>query len=389
MISRISLFLAIIVLGVLPGAVSAATLTSARTVVVSEPVSENLYVAGSDVTLAAPLGGDLVASGGTLSVSSTIAGDAALAGGKVEVRKAVQGDVRAVAGELFVDGAISGDLVAAAGTIFASTTATDMHLLGVSVRVAGSGGNVMVYGADVYLSGLLKGDVLVTASDKVFIAEGTQILGSLKYDAPQQVVVPASAVVRDGVTYTGSSAFLPTNEEAKRFALAGAGVLLIVRILAIVIAAGVVAGLFPSLAAMVVERTLRRTPRTAALFALLGFATVVATPVLILFLLISVVGFALAVILTALYVLLLMLAYLYAGLIAGAALSRALFKKDRISWRTAVLGTLALTVVSSVPVLGMVVVCLLTSAALGALIAIAYRAGFSRGNNPLEEDILS
>lgn len=388
MISRISVLLAIIILGTLPLSASAATLTSARTVVVSEPVSENLYVAGSDVTLAAPLGGDLVASGATLSVSSSVAGDALLGGGTINVRKAVAGDVRAVGGELFVDGAIGGDLMAVAGTITASTTATDMHLLGATVRVSGSGGNVMVYGADVYLSGLLQGDVTVTASDKVFIAEGTQITGALKYDAPQQVVVPTSAVIAGGVTYTGSSAFLPTNEEAKRFAIAGAGVLLIVRILAIVIAAGVVVGLFPQLASMVVERTLRRTPRKSALFALLGFATVVATPVLIVFLLISFVGFALAILLAALYVLLLMLAYIYAGLIAGAALSRALFKKDRITWRTAVLGTVALYIVSSVPVLGPLVVCVLTSAALGALIAIAYRAGFSRTSDPLEEDIL-
>ncbi len=388
MISRISVLLAVFILGTLPLSVSAATLTSARTVVVSEPVSENLYVAGSDVTLAAPLGGDLVASGATLSVSSSVAGDALLAGGTINVRKAVAGDVRAVGGEILVDGTIGGDLMAVAGTITASTTATDMHLLGATVRVSGSGGKVMVYGADVYLSGLLQGDVTVTASDKVFIAEGTQITGALKYDAPQQVVVPASAVIAGGVTYTGSSTFLPTNEEAKRFAIAGAGVLLVVRILAIVIAAGVVVGLFPQLALMVVERTLRRTPRKSALFALLGFATVVATPVLIMFLLISFVGFALAVLLAALYVLLLMLAYLYAGLIAGAALSRALFKKDRITWRTAVLGTVALYIVSSVPVLGPLVVCVLTSAALGALIAIAYRAGFSRASDPLEEDIL-
>lgn len=376
MILRISVLLAVIILGTLPLAASAATLTSARTVVVSEPVSENLYVAGSDVTLAAPLGGDLVASGATLSVSSTIAGDALLAGGRVDVRKAVAGDVRAVGGEVLVDATIGGDLMAIAGTITASTTATDMHLLGATVRVSGSGGKVMVYGADVYLSGLLQGDVTVTASDKVFLAEGTQITGSLNYDAPQQVVVPASAVITGGVIYTGSSAFLPTNEEAKRFAIAGAGVLLITRILAVVIAAGVVVGLFPVLAHMVVGHTIRRTPRRFVLLALLGFAAIVATPILILFLLVSFVGIALAVLLVALYVLMLLLAYLYAGLVSGAALSHALFKKDRITWRTAVLGTLALCLVGSVPVIGFIVVSVLTSASLGALMAVVYKASF-------------
>ncbi len=383
---------AVAVAVVLPFSVSAATLQSARTIVVSEPVSQNLYLAGSDLTIAAPLAGDLIATGGNLSVSASVAGDALLAGGTVLVRKPVAGDVRVVGGEVTVDSSVGGDLMIAGGTVSASTTALDTHIAGGTVRVSGSGGNVMVIGADVYLSGTICGDALVTASDKIFIAEGTVITGALKYDAPQQVSVPATATIGGGVTYTGSSAFLPTNEEAKQFALAGAGVLLIVRIIAIVIAAGVVVGLFPRLATMVVERTILRTPRKSVLFALLGFATMVVTPVLILFLLISFVGFALALLLAALYVLLLVLAYLYAGLIAGAALARALFKKERISWRTAVLGTVALYIVSSVPVLGFLVVCVLTSMALGALIVIAYRAAFSRPTDSLlevEEDVLT
>lgn len=389
-ISIALLSLAVVLL--LPSPVSAATVQSARTIVVSEPVTDNLYLAGSDLTIAAPITGDLVASGGTLSVSAPVSGDALLAGGTVQVRKPVAGDVRAVGGELTFDSTVGGDLMIAGGTVSASTTALDTHIAGGTVRVSGSGGDVMVVGADVYLSGTIRGDVKVTASDKIFIAEGTAITGALKYDAPQQVAVPATATIAGGVTYTGSSSFLPTNEEAKQFAIAGAGVLLVVRIIAIVIAAGVVVGLFPRLAEMVVERTMLHSPRKSVLFTLLGFAALVVTPVLILFLLISFVGFALALLLAALYVLFLVLAYLYAGLIAGAALSRALFKKDRISWRTAVLGTVALYIVSSVPLLGALVVSLLTSLALGALIVIAYRAAFSSAAHATveteEEDVL-
>lgn len=377
----------------LPVSASAATLQSARTIVVSEPVADNLYIAGSDLTIAAPITGDLVASGGTVSVSAPVTGDALLAGGTVQVRKPVTGDVRAVGGELSIDSIVDGDLMVAGGNVSASTSARDTHIAGGTVRVSGSGGDVTVFGADVYLSGTLSGDVTVTASDKIFVAEGTVITGALKYDAPQQISVPATATVGKGVTYTGSSTFLPTNEEAKQFALAGAGVLLVVRIIAIVIAAGVVVGLFPHLASMVVERTILRSPRKSVLFTLLGFAALVVTPVLILFLLISFVGFALALLLAALYILFLVLAYLYAGLIAGAALSKAFFKKDRISWRTAVLGTVALYIVSSVPVVGFLVVSLLTSLALGALIVIAYRAAFGNLSHAAieseEEDILT
>lgn len=364
--------------------VSAATLLNARSLVVSEPQTENQYLTGSDVSIAAPLDADLFALGGTLTTSAPIGGDVLLAGGRVDVRKSVNGDVRAVAGELLVDGDVGGDLVAAAGILTASTTAKEMHLAGGTVRVAGAGGDVTAYGADIYLSGTILGNVTVFASDKLFIADGTRIQGALKYDAPQQVLVPESATVAGGVIYTGSSSFLPTNEEAKRFAIAGAGVLMLVRIVSVVIAAGLVAGLFPRVTSMVADRVLGQVPRRSILFALLGFGVIVATPVLIIFLLVSFVGFVVALLLAALYVLMLLLAYLYAGIMAGSALSRALMKRDHITWRTAVLGTLALYLVALVPVLGPLVVAFLVSASLGALIAATYHAAFGVAK---EEDI--
>lgn len=371
-----TLIFSLVLVAAVPLQTYAAKVEAARTVVVSEPETTNVYLTGTDITIAAPLGEDAFAIGATVVTSAVIMGDALLGGGHVDVRKAVVGDVRLIGGELLVDAPVGGDIMALGGTITASSTAKDTHLIGGVVRVQGSGGEVTVYGADVYLSGTINGNVQVVASDKLFIADGTTITGALQYDAPQQIAVPASATVSGGVTYTGSSTFLPTNEEAKRFAIAGAGVLFITRIIAIAIAAGVVVGLFPVLANLVVERTMRRTPKRFILLSLLGFAAIVATPILILFLLVSFVGIALAVLLVALYVLMLLLAYLYAGLICGAALSQALFKKEHCTWRTAVLGTLVLYVVGLVPVLGMIVTCVITSAALGALMAIVYRKSF-------------
>ncbi len=101
----------------------------------------------------------------------------------------------------------------AGASVLASTTAADTHIVGGTVRMIGSGGDVTIYGADVYLSGDFAGSVTVAASDRVFISEGTYIHGELRYDAPQQVGIPAQAKVDGGVTYTGSSSFLPTNEE--------------------------------------------------------------------------------------------------------------------------------------------------------------------------------
>ncbi len=81
----------------------------------------------------------------------------------------------------------------------------------------------------------------------------------------------ARAVVAGGVSYIGSSSYLPTNEEAKRFAIAGAGVLFVVKVLAALITAGLVAGLFPAFSNAIADAALSHSLRRFVLLALLGF----------------------------------------------------------------------------------------------------------------------
>lgn len=362
----------------LPSTVSAATYINARTVVVSESPEGNAYLAGTDVTVAQLVPGDVAAVGGTLTLAAPVEGDVLLAGGTVTVERPVEGDVRILGAHVVVTSEVEGDLAIAGGTVIASSTASDLRVLGGTVEVTGSGGNAVIYGSNVYLSGSFAGDVEVVATDHLALAEGTQIAGSLKYDAPQQAEIPSSTVVTNGVIYTGASNFLPTVEQAETFALAGASVFFVVRILAVLIAAAVLAGLFPQFSQYVADRALAPSPGRFALLALLGFAVVFATPVLIFLLLISFVGMAAAFLLLAGYVLLLMLGYLYAGIIAGAALGRNLFKRSFVTWKLALLGMLTLSLVGLVPVLGKLVVFILFLAATGALVSIAFRFAFSR-----------
>lgn len=361
---------------VLPLSASAATYLNARTLVISEPSTENLYLSGTDVTLAVPVEGDVIAAGGTVTLAGDVDGDATLAGGTVSVDRRVTGDVRIVGAQVVATGAIDGDLAVAAGSVTASTSARDMRIIAGTVRVTGSGGDVTIYGADIQLSGVFDGDIEILASDRLTVAEGTVVNGSLRYDAPQQVVIPASATISEGVVYTGSSSFLPTVEQAKTFAIAGASVLFVVRILAVLIAASLLAGLFPVFSQMVADKTLAHTPGRFALLALLGFAVLFATPVLILLLLISFVGIGVAFPLLAGYLLLLMIGYLYAGVITGAALGRGLMKRTTVTWRLALLGMLALSLIGTVPAIGSLVVFVLFLASLGAITAIAYRHAF-------------
>ncbi len=363
---------------------SASTLQTGRTIVLSDASTTNAYLAGTDITVVAPLAGDLLAAGAVVTANAPITGDAMLAGGTVDIEKAVAGDVRAVGGKVTVNASVGGDLVAAGATVVASSSARDTRIAGATVHLTGANGPVLIYGSDIVLTGDFKGDVTIEASNSLTLEEGTHIHGALRYNAPQQVVVPSSAVIDGGANYIGSSSFLPTSKEAHTFAIAGATILFIVHLLAILILAGLVAGLFPVFTERVAERTLAdRSPRRFVLLALLGFGILVASPVLILILMFSFVGIGVALILAALYALFIMLSYVYAGILAGAALSRALLKRYVITWKEAVLGMLVLYLIGTIPLLGPLVKFVLMAAAGGAIVSLSYAFAFKRGQEEL------
>lgn len=377
--ARTKLFAAIALLATaLPATASAATFANARTLVISEAPSDNVYLAGTDITVAVPLPLDVLAIGGTIDLAAPVAGDAMLAGGTIAVDRPVGGDLRAAGAQVNIMAPVQGDLTIAGGTVTASSSAQDTRIIGGTVRATGGGARTVIYGADVHLSGSFAGDVEVIASDRLTLAEGTVIAGALKYDAPQEVAMPATSSVVGGVTYTGASSYLPTVEQAKTFAIAGASVFFVVRILAVLIAAALLAGLFPVFSQQVADKVLARTPGRFAMLALLGFAVVFAAPVLIFILLVSFVGMGVAFLLLAAYALLLMLGYLYAGIVAGAALGRGLLKRERVTWKIALLGMLALYLIGTVPALGGLITFILFLAATGSIVAIANRFAFGR-----------
>lgn len=384
--ARTKLFAVMLLLALTaPMSADAATYANARTLVISEPPTDNLYLAGTDITVAAALPLDILAAGGTISIAAQVQGDAMLAGGTVSVDRAVGGDLRIAGAQVSVTAPVAGDLSVAGGTVTASTTAQDARIIGGTVRVTGGGARSTIYGADVYLSGQFLGDVEVIASDRLTLAEGTVIMGALKYDAPQEVAMPATSTVVGGVTYTGASSYLPTVEQAKTFAIAGASVFFVVRILAVLIAAALLAGLFPIFTQRVADKVLAPTPGRFALLALLGFAVVFATPVLIFILLVSFVGMGVAFLLGVGYLMLLMLGYLYAGIVAGSALGRGLLKRENVSWKIALLGMLALYLIGTVPVIGGLITFVLFLAATGSIVAIANRFAFGRFSEDVPE----
>jgi hypothetical protein len=222
--------------------------------------------------------------------------------------------------------------------------------------------------------------VEVIASDHFTVGPNTHIHGVLKYNAPQQAEIPTSSIVDGGVTYTGSYAYVPTNAEAQKFAIAGAGVFFIVRALAVMIAAGLLAGLFPQFSEALATRIFTRRYARTSLLALLGFGVLIATPVLILLLTVSFVGGGLALLLGSGYVFLIFLSYIYTGILAGGALRQLITKRSAtlISWQDALAGTLVFFILGSIPYLGGIITLIAVCLTLGFIVSGLYLFTFRR-----------
>ncbi len=373
--------LAIAVILLAPSAALAGDVEVSRSLVLSEAPLGNIYLMGGDITVAAPVPADLHAAAGTVALTTPVRGDAALLGGTVVVGKPIAGDLRAFGGKVEVRDAVTGDLFAIAGTVFVTASVGDAWAAGSDVTLAsGSRGKTTAYGASVTLGGEFAEDVEVTASDVVTLLPGTVIHGKLRYNAPQEAAIPSSVTIDGGVEYTGTS-YLPTNEEAQIFAFAGILLFFLVRILAGLIAVGILAGLFPRFSQSVADEALSRSLMHFLLMTFLGFALMVATPVLVVILLVTFAGAAVALILLAAYVLLLAVAYCFAAVIAGAILARGIAKRNRTLWRDAVFGMLALSAVSLVPVAGWTIFLILFATSMGVIASLFYRFAFPKDDD--------
>jgi len=369
----------IVALMLVPFGVFAATTAAAQNLVFTKPIAplENAYLAGGTVIVTSPAPADLVVVGVSSVMSAFVEGDLSAVGGSVAVRARVKGDLRAVGGRISIGAPVTGDLVVVGASVDdKASNAKDILAMGGSVRLeSGSRGTVRVYGNEIHLAGTFNGNVRAVAFDKLILAPGTVIHGSLKYEASESATIPSSVRIDDKVTYTGAS-FLPTSQEAAAFALAGIGIFFLVRILGALIIAGLLAGLFPVFTNKFALQVFHRSVRHVLLLALLGFGIVVATPVLIILLAITFVGLGIAFILASAYLLLLVLAFAYAGIIVGATFSNVFMKREIVSWRDAVFGMLVLMVVSIVPTFGSFVLALLVCLATGVITSLFYKFAF-------------
>src|SRR3989344_9021197 len=307
-----SLFLPVSVLA----AQAPSSFSAARSVLSASSSPGNAYVAGMSVVLTAPVSGDFLGLGGSILTAAPIAGDGFLLAGSIHSRARMAGDLRAIGGSITILEPVEGDLVAFGYSVRDDGLVSgNVFIVALNVSLTnGASGPVNIYGNTIALAGAFTGDVHIVSSGHLTLAENTTIHGTLFYEAPEIATIPASATIRGGVQYTNAS-YLPDAGTSRILSLISIGFFLFVRILGALILVGLLTGLFPRFAQMIVDRVSSERPRSVLLTILLGFAILVATPVLLLLLTLTFVGMGIALLLLILYALIALLALMYAGIL--------------------------------------------------------------------------
>lgn len=379
---RSTLLFALILL-LLPESVLAArapaSFSAARSLLYASSSPGNAYAAGASVVVTAPVAGDLSAVGGSIIAAAPVGGDELLIAGSISARARVAGDFRTVGWNTDIEEPVTGDLVALGYSVYdAGRAGGSVFIIAANATLAdGAGGPVTIYGNNVSLAGDFAGDVSIVASGRIALAASTTIRGKLSYEAPDMAFIPSSAVIAGGVEYADAS-YLPDVGTSRALALISIGLFLFARIFGALILTGLLAGLFPKLAEAVVARVYVRRLRDILLTALLGFATLAATPILLVLLSLTFVGLGLALLLLIFYALLAFLAVMYTGILLGGMFARRFAGRDTVLWRDGVLGMLALSLITLVPVVGIFAALLITVFSAGALMQIFFDFAFPR-----------
>lgn len=362
-----------------------ASFGAGRSLIVASSSPGNAYFAGVSVVSTAQVAGDLSAIGGSIVTTAPVAGDEFLLAGSINSRASIAGDLRVVGGDITIEGSVAGDLVA-----FGLSVHNAVRTLGSTFIIAadtvlsnGAAGPVILYGNNVSLAGDFAGNVTVIAAGRLSLAASTTIHGKLSYEAPETATIPASATIVGGIEYTNAS-YLPDAGTSRILALVSIGFFLFARVLGALILAGLLAGLFPRLAEAIAKRAYDERVRSTLLTMLLGFAILVATPVLIVLLALTFVGIGLALLILILYALLVFFAFLYAGILLGSMFVLRFRRRETVLWRDGVLGMLALSLIALVPFIGLFVVLLFTIFTAGALLQLFFNFAFPHEEHTTE-----
>ncbi|MFZ2555824.1 MAG: hypothetical protein WAZ27_00635 [Minisyncoccia bacterium] len=333
-----------------------------------ETVTDDLYLAGGNVTSAGNLTGDLSVAGGNVLVSGPVSADVFASGGTITMLGAIGGDVRALGGNVIIQSDISGDVILGGGQVSLTgpRIGGDVAIGAGSVRIeVPIAGDVRIAGGDVYINAPIAGNVLIKA-EKVTFGSSALIAGALTYSATAKADIPTGAVA--GVTTFEEQPDVRTAAKAGFAAFLSLWV--VIRFFMLLTGA-----LFFGLFFLSYSTTLAHDTIAAPLYNIgRGILFLIVTPVVSIILLTTVIGLPIGVLGFISFLGAMIFAWLFSPIVVGSFAYQRLMKTDKleVSWKSILLGVCLISMVGLIPILGPIAKFIITLATLGAVLAFKW-----------------
>lgn len=340
-------------------------------------VEGDFYGAGDAVIVSGTTQGDVAAAAGSVTINGAVEGDVLLISGVSHLHASVTDDVRVLGGEVLIADSVGGDVFVVGGKLTVLPTAAiagDVFFFGGESEINGAvTGSIQGTADAIRVNAQVGGDIDVTATDLLTLGDRASIEGDVRYTSNHEILRSASAVIEGSLTQGSVSVAAITGAPSQAFTF------LSVTFIALIILL---------LARTSLTNLLRDTYTNFGMRGLLGLSFFFAAPAIILLFVFIAFGLSLTTaavssagysalllpsgILFAGYVFALLLVTPISAIILGGLLAKIFTKKLEISLLSTLIGSALLSTISLVPVIGPILVLMVTMVVLGALVRALY-----------------
>jgi hypothetical protein len=280
--------------------------------------------------------------------------------------------VVALGGTVICDSEIGDNVIIAGGNIMISDKAKigrDLMIGGGNVLLSSEvGRNAYIGGGTVTVSNKIGGNLKASIDESIVLTSKTEIKGDFSYTAPKE------ANIESGAKILGKTSFTPIEvktEKAKKPFISKIGFRLF-GTLSLIFSGIVVVLLFPKQSKKIVEIINSKPGKSFGI----GIIISLLAPVLILLLIITLIGIQLALIILALWLIALYVAKVFVGLWIGKLILESTKKsqKETTIVGAAILGTLLLGLILTIPFIGFLIRIVVCFLGLGAIVIVIYEA---------------
>jgi len=264
----------------------------------------------------------------------------------------VNGDVRVVGGIVVVEKSISGDLVVIGSEIKilpGAVVGGDLILIGASVSLENeTNTHVRIISGMTLISGKLAGTANIT-SEKIDILKDAEVSGDISYFSPRQAILEEGSKISGSVSFNKVDS-LRENGLVQHTIVSFLNFWMLFRFVTTLILTFVLVYVFKIFS----QKTALRSLQSFWKSLLIGLVSFIFIPVAVVIFLASLILFPIAILLGMVYVGVFIISTSIAGITLGAIMKKTFSKNKNleVSFQTATLGVIVLTLLQFVPVLG-------------------------------------